>query len=206
METKIDLNKMNEQDWKKYSKMHKVAERRKITGRFLATLILAFVVAIGIVVGLIIAFSSAAGNTGILANYASNQTITIMHNLNISFNSTNYIHWTNAMLSNLISTMKNNPKALSTFAVNTYATMQSYFFLFTFLYTLIIIIIFFLMLFGDSSELHIPKYYYKSLKMRLTRLAERDENLKVYGYTGQEIAWYHAVRAELIKLELEYSL
>ena len=127
--TKVDLKKLKEQDWEKYKKMRKVAERRKITSRYFATLILAVVIGLGIGGGLILAFISSAGNTGGLANYASNQTVAVLHNLNISFNNTNYIHWTNATLSTLISTMKTNPKALSTFAVSTYATMQSYFIL-----------------------------------------------------------------------------
>ena len=202
--TKVDLKKLNEQDWEKYKKMRKVAARRKITGRYLATLILAVVIGVGIAVGLIGALNLMGGNTAVLANYASNQTFAVLHNLNISFNGTDYIHWTNATLSTLISTMKNNPKALSTFAVNTYATMQSDFFLFTVLFV-VILIVGYLMFFSGSSEWYIPQYY-KNFKIRLDRLAERDENLRAYGYTAQEIAWYHAVRAELIKLELEYEM
>jgi predicted PurR-regulated permease PerM len=202
--TKVDLKKLNEQDWEKYKKMRKVAARRKITGRYLATLILAVVIGVGIAVGLIGALNLMGGNTAVLANYASNQTFAVLHNLNISFNGTDYIHWTNATLSTLISTMKNNPKALSTFAVNTYATMQSDFFLFTVLFV-VILIVGYLMFFSGSSEWYIPQYY-KNFKIRLDRLAERDENLRAYGYTAQEIAWYHAVRSELIKLELEYEM
>ena len=201
--TKVDLKKLNEQDWEKYKKMRKVAARRKITGRYLATLILAVVIGVGIAVGLIGALNLMGGNTAVLANYASNQTFAVLHNLNISFNGTDYIHWTNATLSTLISTMKNNPKALSTFAVNTYATMQSYFFLFTFL--VVILIVGYLLFFSGASDWYTPQYY-KNFKIRLDRLAERDENLRTYGYTAQEIAWYHAIRSELIKLELEYEM
>lgn len=44
-------------------------------------------------------------------------------------------------------------------------------------------------------------------KIELDKLnGQRDENLKAYGYTKQEIAWYHKVRSELIKLELEYQM
>ena len=204
METKIDLNKMNEQDWEKYSKMHKVAERRKITSRYFATLILAVVIGLGIGGGLILAFISSAGNTGGLANYASNQTVAVLHNLNISFNNTNYIHWTNATLSTLISTMKTNPKALSTFAVSTYATMQSYFILSMFLIT-VLLVVFYILFLTNTNSIGISRTY-KYFKRELNRLAERDENLRKYGFTEPEIAWYHAVRAELIKLELEYSL
>ena len=200
--TKVDLKKLNEQDWGKYKKMRKVASRRKITGSLLATLLLAVLIGVGIGGGLIIAFNSMAGNTAILANYAGNQTVAVLHNLNISFNGSDYLHWTNATLSTLISTMKNNPKALSTFAVNTYATMQSYSFLFAFLFTVILVVVY--LLFFSVPSLPISQDY-KYFKRKLNRLAERYENLRAYGYTEQEIAWYRAVRSELIKLELEYQ-
>lgn len=202
--TKIDLKKLKEQDWEKYKKMRRVASRRKITSRYLATLILAVVISSAIGIGLILAFISSAGNTGGLANYASNQTVAVLHNLNISFNNTNYIHWTNATLSTLISTMKSNPKALSTFAVNTYATMQSYFYLSMFLIT-VLLVVFYILFLTNTNSIGISRTY-KYFKRELNRLAERDENLRKYGFTEPEIAWYHAVRSELIKLELEYGM
>jgi predicted PurR-regulated permease PerM len=202
--TKVDLKKLKEQDWEKYKKMRKVAERRKITSRYFATLILAVVIGLGIGGGLILAFISSAGNTGGLANYASNQTVAVLHNLNISFNNTNYIHWTNATLSTLISTMKTNPKALSTFAVSTYATMQSYFILSMFLIT-VLLVVFYILFLTNTNSIGISRTY-KYFKRELNRLAERDENLRKYGFTEPEIAWYHAVRSELIKLELEYGM
>ena len=202
--TKVDLKKLKEQDWEKYKKMRKVAERRKITSRYLATLILAVVIGSAIGIGLILAFNSSAGNTASLANYASNQTVAVLHNLNISFNNTNYIHWTNATLSTLISTMKTNPKALSTFAVSTYATMQSYFILSMFLIT-VLLVVFYILFLTNTNSIGISRTY-KYFKRELNRLAERDENLRKYGFTEPEIAWYHAVRSELIKLELEYGM
>ena len=202
--TKIDLKKLKEQDWEKYKKMRRVASRRKITSRYFATLILAVVIGLGIGGGLILAFNSSAGNTGGLANYASNQTVAVLHNLNISFNNTNYVHWTNATLSILISTMKTNPKALSTFAVSTYATMQSYFYLSMFLIT-VLLVVFYILFLTNTNSIGISRTY-KYFKRELNRLAERDENLRKYGFTEPEIAWYHAVRSELIKLELEYGM
>ena len=202
--TKVDLKKLKEQDWEKYKKMRKVAERRKITSRYFATLILAVVISLGIGGGLILAFNSSAGNTGGLATYASNQTVAVLHNLNISFNNTNYVHWTNETLSILISTMKTNPKALSTFAVSTYATMQSYFYLSMFLIT-VLLVVFYILFLTNTNSIGISRTY-KCFKRELNRLAERDENLRKYGFTEPEIAWYHAVRSELIKLELEYGM
>ena len=200
--TKVDLKKLNEQDWEKYRKMRKVASRQKLNAEIVAALVIGIFL-VALVVGLYIS-ASALNHANALANYASNQTFAVLHNLNISFNGTDYIHWTNATLSTLISTMKNNPKALSTFAVNTYATMQSYFFLFTFLFV-VILIVGYLLFFSGTSDWYTPQYY-KNFKIRLDRLAERDENLRTYGYTAQEIAWYHAIRSELIKLELEYQM
>ena len=203
METKIDLDKLNEQDWGKYRKMRKVASRQKTN----AETVVAIVVGIflfALAVGIIYISASALGHANALANYSSNQTIAVLHNLNISFNGTNYTHWTNATLSTLISAIKNNPKALSAFAVNTYTTMQSYFYLSMFLIVLFFVLLVTIFLtFTDSPK--IPKTY-RYFKKNLNRIAERDENLRAYGYTEQEIAWYHAVRSELIKLELEYQM
>ena len=201
--TKVDLKKLNEQDWEKYRKMRKVAARRKMTGQHVAGLILA-VIAIAAIVGVMYVFSSAATHATTLADYSNNQTVAILHNLNISFNRTNYANWTNTTLSTLISAMRNHPKALSAFAVNTYTTMQSYFYLSMFL-ILALFIVFYLVFVMSLGSSEIPTTY-KYFRKELNRLAERDENLRAYGYAEQEIAWYHAIRSELIKLELEYEM
>ena len=201
--TKIDLKKLNEQDWEKYKKMRKVASRQKITSGNIAVVAVVAIL-IGLMVGALFIFSSAVHHATTLANYSNNQTVAVLHNLNISFNNTNYIHWTNATLSTLISTMKTNPKALSTFAVSTYATMQSYFILSMFLIT-VLLVVFYILFLTNTNSIGISRTY-KYFKRELNRLAERDENLRKYGFTEPEIAWYHAVRSELIKLELEYGM
>ena len=201
--TKVDLKKLNEQDWEKYKKMRRVASRRKITSGNIAVVAVVAIL-IGLMVGALFIFSSAVHHATTLANYSNNQTVAVLHNLNISFNRTTYAHWTNATLSTLISTMKTNPKALSTFAVNTYTTMQSYFYLSMFLISASFLAFYIIFLISSNSS-EIPKTY-KYFKRELNRLAERDENLRKYGFTEPEIAWYHAVRSELIKLELEYGM
>ena len=201
--TKVDLKKLNEQDWEKYRKMRKVASRRKINAEIVAALVVGIFL-VALVVGFIYISALALNHADALANYSNNQTVAVLHNLNTSFNGTDYLRWTNATLSTLISSMKNNPKALSAFAVNTYTTMQSNFYLSMFL-ILVLFIVFvevFVMSLGSSE---IPTTY-KYFRKGLNRLAERDENLRAYGYTEQEIAWYHAIRSELIKLELEYQM
>ena len=204
IETKIDLDKLNEQDWGKYRNMRKVAFRTKTIGNTaLAGLALA-VILIGLIVGGLLIFLAAAGHANVLAYYSNNQTVALLHNSNTSFNNSNYTHWTNATLSTLISAMKNNPKALSAFAVNTYTTMQSYYYLNMFLIVAVFILII-TVFFSIPYLWSIPRTY-KYFRKELNRLAERDENLRVYGYTEHEIAWYHAVRSELIKLELEYQM
>ena len=202
--TKIDLKKLNESDWEKYRKMQKVASRKKITSGQIAGLLIALgLLAVFIGVGIGIS-TLAMGHANVLAYYSNNQTVALLHNLNISFNGTDYAHWTNATLSTLISAMKNNPKALSAFAVNTYTTMQSYFYLGMFLIVAVFILTI-TVFFSIPYLWSIPKTY-KYFREKLDRLAERDENLKAFGFSSQEIAWYHAVRSELIKLELEYQM
>ena len=201
--TKVNLKKLNEQDWGKYKKMRKVASRRKINAEIVAALVVGIFLVV-LVGGFIYISASASGHANALANYASNQSAAVMHTMNISFNGSEYLHWTNATLSTLISTMKNNPKALSAFAVNTYTTMQSNFYLSMFVLVMFFLLFIDIFLLGGSSWL-LPKTY-KQFKRKLNRLPERDENLRAYGYTEQEIAWYHAVRSELIKLELEYQM
>lgn len=201
--TKVDLKKLKEQDWEKYKKMRKVASRQKITSGNIAVVAVVAIL-IGLMVGALFIFSSAVHHATTLANYSNNQTVAVLHNLNISFNRTTYAHWTNATLSTLISTMKTNPKALSTFAVSTYATMQSYFILSMFLIT-VLLVVFYILFLTNTNSIGISRTY-KYFKRELNRLAERDENLRKYGFTESEIAWYHAVRSELIKLELEYGM
>ena len=201
--TKVDLKKLNEQDWEKYRKMRKVASRRKINAEIVAALVVGIFL-VALVVGFIYISASALNHADALANYSNNQTVAVLHNLNTSFNGTDYLRWTNAMLSTLISSMKNNPKALSAFAVNTYTTMQSYFYLSIFL-IILLFALFYTMFFTTITSSGIPRTY-KYFRKGLNRLAERDENLRAYGYTEQEIAWYHAIRSELIKLELEYQM
>ena len=201
--TKVDLKKLKEQDWEKYKKMRRVASRRKITSGNIAVVAVVAIL-IGLMVGALFIFSSAVHHATTLANYSNNQTVAVLHNLNISFNRTTYAYWTNATLSTLISTMKSNPKVLSTFAVNTYTTMQSYFYLSMFL-IFALFLTFYVIFLVSSNSSEIPRTY-KYFKRELNRLAERDENLRKYGFTEPEIAWYHAVRSELIKLELEYGM
>ena len=200
--TKVDLKKLNEQDWEKYRKMRKVASRQKLNAEIVAALVIGIFL-VALVVGLYIS-ASALNHANALANYSNNQTVAVLHNLNTSFNGTDYLRWTNATLSTLISAMKNNPKALSAFAVNTYATVQSYFYLSNFL-IILLFALFYTIFFTSMTSSGIPRTY-KYFRKELNRLAERDENLKAYGYTEQEIAWYHAIRSELIKLELEYQM
>ena len=201
--TKVDLKKLNEQDWEKYRKMRKVASRQKLNAEIVAALVIGIFL-VALVVGFIYISASALNHANALANYSNNQTVAVLHNLNTSFNGTDYLRWTNATLSTLISAMKNNPKALSAFAVNTYATVQSYFYLSIFL-IILLFALFYTNFFTSMTSSGIPRTY-KYFRKELNRLAERDENLKAYGYTEQEIAWYHAIRSELIKLELEYEM
>ena len=201
--TKVDLKKLNEQDWEKYRKMRKVASRQKLNAEIVAALVIGIFL-VALVVGFIYISASALNHANALANYSNNQTVAVLHNLNTSFNGTDYLRWTNATLSTLISAMKNNPKALSAFAVNTYATVQSYFYLSIFL-IILLFALFYTIFFTSMTSSGIPRTY-KYFRKELNRLAERDENLKAYGYTEQEIAWYHAIRSELIKLELEYEM
>ena len=82
--------------------------------------------------------------------------------------------------------------------------MQSYFDLSTLL-TLVFIVVFYILFITNTNSSEVPRIY-KYFKRRLNRLAERDENLRQYGFMEHEIAWYHAVRSELIKLEMDYVM
>ena len=203
METKIDLGKLTGLDWEKYKKMHRVAFRQKINTETVIVIILGIIL-LALTVGIIYPFVSALNHANRLTNYSSNQTIVLLHNLNTSFNITNYTHWTNATLTNLISAMRNNPKALSAFTVNTYTTMQSYFYLCGF--SIVALLILFCIMFFTYTNLSGIPVTYTYFRKKFNRLTERDGKLKAYGYTEQEIVWYHAVRAELIKLELDYYM
>ena len=56
-----------------------------------------------------------------------------------------------------------------------------------------------------GTEPELPRRF-KGLQRRISYVQKREEKLKKYGFTKREITWYHAVRSELIKLGLEYTL
>ena len=152
--TKVDLKKLNEQDWEKYRKMRKVASRQKLNAEIVAALVIGIFL-VALVVGFIYISASALNHANALANYSNNQTVAVLHNLNIPI--------------------------------------------------ILLFALFYTIFFTSMTSSGIPRTY-KYFRKELNRLAERDENLRAYGYTEQEIAWYHAIRSELIKLELEYQM
>ena len=211
METnkKIDLNTMNEQDWEKYNKMRKVASRKEVVANIISIFFIVgiFLFIVGIFLGFINSSFPLIKHQSSLANYSTNQTNYLLHNLNIS-SINNTANWNNSTLTTLILSMKNNPKLLSTFAVNTYTTTQNEFYIILMIIILLIFLAICLKIIdiiGSGENFFLTKRY-KFFKKQLKILAEKDANLKAYGFTEQEIVWYHTIRGEMIKLEIEYKL
>lgn len=206
--TKIDLERMNEQDWEKYRKMRKVAQRRKTNWESVVFSCM-ILIALGAVVFLLIYQpAQSLGKLTLLANYTLNQFNASVHSSNII--STLYaghispVTLSNATINKTITVIASNPKASSAFAVATYLSLQMLALLFVavlgsllFIYLLAVI--------SQGSAIELPRTY-RSLCRYKSRIKERDENLRKYGFTENEIAWYHAVRAELIKQTVEYNM
>ena len=205
----IDLKKLNGQDWEDYRKMHKIATRPRSYIPIIGYFLLAIIVVVYFVYA-IIQISAFGTPLGRAENYSLNQLNASLHpQVSSILNYTNPKGINNNTVNTLITTLQKSPKALAAFAV------ASFFFaaLSLNLLLLIVVIVGFMIVYwiffewipNAGSKVELPERF-KSLERRLSRIQSRDNNLRLYGYTEQEIAWYHAVRSELIKLELEYKL
>lgn len=206
--TKIDLERMNEQDWERYRKMRKVAQRRKTSWESVVFSCM-ILIALGAIVFLLIYQPlQGLGKLTLLANYTLNQFNASVHSSNIipisHSISTTSVTLSNAIINKTITVIASNPKASSAFAVATYLSLQM-------LALLLIVVmgsllfIYFLAVISQDSAIELPRTYRTLCRYR-SRIKERDENLRKYGFTENEIAWYHAVRAELIKQTVEYNM
>jgi hypothetical protein len=208
METKIDLDKLNEQDWGKYRKMRKIAQREKISWASVGYSVLIFAV-FGIIIGFLI-FQPAISlhQIGNLANDAFNQFNASVHSSNItsitSLNSNPTIILSNVTINKTITVLASNPKALSAFTVAAFLSANIIAIVLTVVVGMILLI-YFIVMFFSADSIGLP-HMYRQLQRRRDRIEERNTNLRAYGFSPQEIAWYHAVRSELIKLELEYQM
>lgn len=199
----INLAKINEQDWEKYRKMNKVASRPSTTEKVITIFYVIF--AIGIIVAIahnLLQTSNRQAMITNIANYSANQFYASSHSqLPLSIN--------NNTANALIATLQKSPKASATFAVATF--FLDVFFINMFIVIIIsaVFVITYFMLFAWipslGTEPELPRRF-KGLQRRISYVQKRDEKLKKYGFTKREITWYHAVRSELIKLELEYTL
>lgn len=191
----INLAKINEQDWEKYRKMNKVASRPSTTEKVITIFYVIF--AIGILVAIaynLLQTSNRQAMIANIANYSANQFYASSHSqLPLSIN--------NNTANALIATLQKSPKASATFAVATF------FFIVIIISAVFVITYFMLFAWIPSlgTEPELPRRF-KGLQRRISYVQKREEKLKKYGFTKREIAWYHAVRSELIKLGLEYTL
>ena len=208
MKPKTDLDKLNEQDWEKYEKMRKVAVRHspilKIAYYSLAT---ALILLIFYATLHSVTFENLLAHG---ANYSLNQFNISVHSqvsLMLNYNNTKGIN--NSTANSLIVTLEKSPATSAAFAVlnffNSALLFNTLLILLSAIVTFALYWFFFFWFPTLSDTLELPRTF-KRLKYLRLQIQKRDENLKAYGYTEQEIAWYHAIRSELIKLELEYQM
>jgi hypothetical protein len=206
---KIDLKNMNEQEWEKYRKMHKVASRPTsiISPIFYYALVIVLIFVMGYYIVQISAVSISLLN---MANYSANQfnaslpsSIALMLNINNSKNLNN--NTVNA----LMGILQKSPKASATLAgTNFFLELYSIdiiFILFGAIGLIVVCLVFFVWIPNPDNKFKLPTRFC-ILKNTIYYVQKRDKKLREYGFTEQEIAWYHAVRSELIKLEIEYRL
>ena len=207
----INLAKINEQDWEKYRKMNKVASRPSTTEKVIT--IFYAIVAIGILVAIaynLLQTSNRQAMIANIANYSANQFYASSHSqllLNVNYSNPKGIN--NNTANALIATLQKSPKASATFAVATFFLDVFFTNMFIVIIITVVLVITYSMLFewipSLGTEPELPRRF-KGLQRRISYVQKREEKLKKYGFTKREIAWYHAVRSELIKLELEYTL
>ena len=201
---RINLDKISELEWEKYGKMRKVAQRRKIRAEHVfggALIASAFVFLIWFMFHPIMAMN----HVGLAANYTFNQFNASVHGSNtiVTMSLLHPGNLSNTTINRTITVLASNPKALSAFTVMVFLDVGIFALLIVAVMGLFLFIDLIIAVFQDQREL---PYTYRTLQKFRFRIAERDANLKAFGFTPQEIAWYHAVRSELIKLEMDYVM
>ena len=208
--SKIDLKDLKGQEWEKYRKMRKVATNNYETKESIAFLIIEAILVIGFI-SILLQVAPSVRQIEVVSNYSVNQFNATVHQSSLLpiFNNINNSKGINNNTANTLTTvLQNNPKALATFATANFF-YNAYFQILTLLiagvFGFIVIYWFLSSILSRNEGLELPTRF-KFLRNRLARLQKRDERLREYGFTEKEIAWYHAVRSELIKLELECVL
>ena len=208
--SKIDLKDLKGQEWEKYRKMRKVATNNYETKEIIAFLIIEAILVIGFI-SILLQVAPSVRQIEVVSNYSVNQFNATVHQSSLLpiFNNINNSKGINNNTANTLTTvLQNNPKALATFATANFF-YNAYFQISTLLIVGVFgfIVIYWILssILSRNEGLELPTRF-KFLRNRLARLQKRDERLREYGFTEKEIAWYHAVRSELIKLELECVL
>ena len=208
--SKIDLKDLKGQEWEKYRKMRKVATNNYETKEIIAFLIIEAILVIGFI-SILLQVAPSVRQIEVVSNYSVNQFNATVHQSSLLpiFNNINNSKGINNNTANTLTTvLQNNPKALATFATANFfynADFQISTLLTVGVLGFIVIYWILSSILSRNEGLELPTRF-KFLRNRLARLQKRDERLREYGFTEKEIAWYHAVRSELIKLELECVL
>lgn len=205
----MDLNKMTQAEWLKYERMRKKA---KIYINDYYFIILINILAIIFFIALVYVGATQITNSIHYLNasiYANNQTNTSQHmfllqNLvkatNIGFAQVPIV--SNSSVSNMISTLATNPKALASLTVSN-RFLELWFILFTLAIALILVGFVIYLFFGTISNMGedaiVPRSYSR-LKRHLNKAKLIDDKLRANGFTEQEIKWYHEVRLALSEL------
>jgi predicted PurR-regulated permease PerM len=204
MEQKIDLNKLEEKDWIKYRRMKKIANNENAIKSIIN--ILPFVLIFGVVISLVLISQPQISHLNTLLNYITNQTGNALHNqFNLSTNTTTYnltilpnLLQNKSTTSKLISISSSNSIVLGQLTVMTLIDVQDISVaLFTVVMIFMLLWAYGMLAFGYDAPSSPPSSF-KSLKRRLSRKQNKDDNLRAHGFSEREISWYYAVRLALV--------
>ena len=200
---KIDLKRLNEQDWERYRKMDEIASRRSVvvdvfywTSAFIIIIVMGYI---------LIHASISKHPLNQLRNYSIQQfnVATQSQNLSQIYSSIRQGTITginNNTVNSLITSIQENPRVAASFAVASFFLNDdlAYTMLFVFLAALFVGVY-------SNNKIELSRNF-KTLRRYIASLQKREANLREYGFAAEEIAWYYAVRSELIKLKLEYEM
>ena len=208
---KIDLKRLTEQDWERYRKMDKIASRRSVvvdvfywTSAFIIIIVMGYI---------LIHASISQHPLNQLTNYSIQQFNVATQSQNLSqiysIRQGTMMGINNNTVNSLITSIQENPRVAASFSVASFFLNDdlAYAMLFAFLAELFIGVYWFLFIYipNSNNKIELPRNF-KTLRRYIASLQKREANLREYGFAAEEIAWYYAVRSELIKLKLEYEM
>jgi hypothetical protein len=191
---KIDLYKLNEEEWIRYKRMDKIATHERKLKQGIAVAI----ITISLIVILAYVAISATPNIHKAALFVNSASIQLNSSLKVA-GIANLTLYNNTAL--IINHLTSNPHALASFVMWMFAVGMFLGAVAPLLATAFLIFILYLFIMNMNNNISEAEIYsFKYLKRRLASLEHIRNILRAHSFTEQEIDWYYEVKNETRKL------